>query len=178
MFANKYNEAKINERNNFILLSLVSEQSLFLVFNQILSIHLYSNKQIKECLISTCGVNALDENLNEIKGKVFDWFIKLMNIFYANFSNIDQLHTHFVFSMRTMATFSAKSLLFFCINNSANFQSFIEHKKNENCLIKLLNLVNKCTIHVDYFETIFQFKTELVIFLHILQNISSIFFIY
>ena len=145
------------------MLSLLSEQTLFLIFNQILSIHLYSNKQIKDCIISTCGINVLDENINEIKGKVFDWFIKLMNIFYMNFAEIQQLHMSFASNINTLINVSIKSLLSFCINNSSNFQNFIEHKKNEYSLIKFSNFINKCIIKIDFFQTIFQLKQEFVI---------------
>jgi len=164
-FSNKFNEMKINERNNFILLSLTSEQILFQIFNQILAIHLNSNKQGKDCVISTCGVNLLDENINEIKGKVFDWFIKLMNIFYANFSEINQLRSTFASNINAIVLLSIKSLLTFCITNSSNFQSFIEHKKNEFCLIKMLNFVNKGILQIDCFQIIFQYKTELGAFI-------------
>lgn len=157
---NKFNEVKINERNNYILLSLCSEQILFQLFSQILSIHLNSNKQIKECVISTCGINILDENINEIKGKVFDWFIRLMNMFYANFSEINQLRTSFSINVNAVLVLAIKTLLSFCMVNSANFQTFIEHKKNEYCLIKILNFINKGILNIDYLQTIFQYKTE------------------
>ena len=157
---NKFNEIKINERNNYILVSLCSEQILFQLFSQILSVHLNSNKQIKECVISTCGINILDENINEIKGKVFDWFIKLMTMFYANFSEINQLRTSFSINVNAILVLAIKTLLSFCMVNAANFQTFIEHKKNEYCLIKILNFINKGILNIDYLQTIFQYKTE------------------
>lgn len=160
-FSNQFTEIRLNERNNLIFKTLTTEQNLFEMFIQILSVHLFSNKQIKDSLISTCGINVIDEHINEIKGKVIDWFIKLMNVFYSNFSENQQIRAIFANNMINIANLSIKSLLSFCRNYSANFLSFIEHKKNEFFLIKLLNFISKSTSQIEFFQTIFNVKTEL-----------------
>lgn len=162
-FIQRFNETKTNEKSSLVLISLLSDQTLFDIYQKILSIHLYSNKQIKDCLISTCGIHSIDENINEIKGKVFEcWIMKLMTIFYMNFSENSSLKSFFTANINTLLNYSIKSLLSFCINNSGNFQTFMENKKNEVCVLKVLTFINYCITFPDYFETLFQLKSELL----------------
>lgn len=163
-FIQRFNETKTNEKSSLVLISLISDQTLFDIYQKILSIHLYSNKQIKDCLISTCGIHSIDENINEIKGKVFEcWLMKLMAIFYMNFSENPSLKAFFASNINSLLNYSIKSLLTFCINNSGNFQTFMENKKNEVCVIKIMIFINYCMTFPDYFDTLFQSKSESVL---------------
>lgn len=159
-YLHKFDEMKINERTAMALISLISDQSLYEIFQKILSIHLYSNKQIKECYISTCGIHSIDENINEVKGKTFEWFFKLYNVFCKNFLENHALKSFFTSNINGLLSSSIRSLITFCIHNSGSFQTFLENKKNEIFLIKILNFINICIPFIDYFETIFNLKAE------------------
>ena len=62
-------------KGNFLYL-VIRLNDLLVVFTKILVIQLSSEMQIKECIISTCGLNTLDDVLNEIKIKA----LKCLNL--------------------------------------------------------------------------------------------------
>lgn len=165
---NVFSETKMTEKNNVILLTLCSEQALFAIFSQILAFHLNSNKQIRDCFISTCGIHSLDENLNEVKSRVFDWFSKLTTVVQTNFTEASPLKSSFVANVHPLLNLSLRSLLAFCLNASAAFQGFLEHKKNEFLLMKTLNFINQCLADSDYLQTFLELKKESFI-----QNFAS-----
>lgn len=55
-------------KGNFLYL-VTRQNDLMVVFTKTLVLQLSSEMQIKECIISTCGFNTLDDILNEIKIK-------------------------------------------------------------------------------------------------------------
>lgn len=61
---------KFNEKAGTLLEEVIDKKGLMIVFINILCIYLKTDMQVKECYISTSGLERLDTLLNEIKIKI------------------------------------------------------------------------------------------------------------
>lgn len=67
---------KLGEAKGNLLVSLLKQQDLMVILMKILCIHINTDLQIKECIISTSGQDRIDDVINEIKIKV----VKTVNV--------------------------------------------------------------------------------------------------
>ena len=89
------------------------------ILSQSLSLTLSTNKQITDCLISSCGIHVIDENLNEIKSKVIEIYTKTIFLVESN-----KEYTEII--KKLIELFSRTLIRFMNLTPNANYQFFID----------------------------------------------------
>lgn len=98
--------AKLNEKLSLILAT--NEKFTNILFDTF-NLLLITNKQIPDCIISLCGINAVDDTLNEIKSKIIEILIKLVPVSAKVEDQREKLGIIFEIVLNSLRNFSKQS---------------------------------------------------------------------
>lgn len=98
--------AKLNEK---LLAILATNEKFTNILFETFKLLLITNKQIPDCIISTCGINAVDDSINEIKSKIIEILIKLVPFSAKTEDQREKLGIIFEIIFNSLRAFSNQS---------------------------------------------------------------------
>ena len=95
---------------------ILGQDSLFALLVNVLMLSPQSSKQIKSCIVSTTGIDAMDSQLNKVKMKVFKLFKVILQFFDESKMRVEKQGKTFVSSLDSILRMSISTVLHFCNN--------------------------------------------------------------
>ena len=105
---------KLDQKKGTLLENVLVRDELMVVFTKTLLIYIKSTNQIKECFISTCGHERLDNLINEIKIKVMRCFNILVTFVFEVKSFLPVQGTKCYKLIPTLLPMVCTSIINFC----------------------------------------------------------------
>lgn len=106
--------SKLDKHKGNLLEHVINKENLILVFTKALCIYLNTELQIKDCFISTCGFERLDQLMNDVKIKVLRCMNKVFEFIFEIRGQIKVTTSKFYSLLPTILPLLIKTIINFC----------------------------------------------------------------